>query len=391
MKILLIHEGHGTLRGSEKVIKDLMDGLKYRGYEWLLMTNHSEFHDYIVASGYISELIVFNRLFVDSTSLIDLHKIIQCYRHLRKVITLYKPNVVHINNGGACQWAVPACVVEGIPSLVHLHAPWSRKMRFLLGLHQPDYIVGVSRAVLTCFNNDPVARTKLRVIYNGVRDLPTSITVPDVGQRCLLGIRPDQIVVGLFGALISGKRAMDAINAMRILAHEFGDHILLLVVGDGEEKRMLEEKSQGLPINYLGQCNDVNNLMNHVCDLIVLPSEIEAFSLVLLEAAICSLPRIASNAGGNIESIHHMEDGLIVPVGDAKAIAESIKIIMSDSQLAEQLGQRARQRALSEFSWMNFLNNFDILYEEINRNAKVTRINKIFRVLKSAFYQIVNR
>lgn len=391
MNIILIHDGFGPLRGSETVIQDLIVGLGSRGHVWKVITNHKELYEAMLKLGIQSELFPFKRLLVDKISIADWIQSIRCYSRLRQLIKDFKPQVIHINNGGACQWVVPAGTMAGVPTLVHLHAPWSRKMRFLLGLHHPDRIVGVSRAILHGFESDPTTKSKLHVIYNGIQTAVTEQFSKSPLQRKLLGIRPHQFVVGLIGVLASGKRASDTISAMRILMQKHGDNITLLVIGDGMERLMLETSAYGLPVQFLGHRKDVSALMTQVCDAIVLPSQVEAFSLVLLEAAASGLPRIAARAGGNVESIQHQSDGLLVEVGDVKALALAIETVAGDKPLAKRLGDNARSRVMAEFTDKKFLDNFESLYMEMQRIQPPNIFQKLSMAVRSKTYQIIGK
>jgi glycosyltransferase involved in cell wall biosynthesis len=366
-----------------------MTGLGHRSHVWQVVTNHKELHENMLKLGFQSELLPFKRLLVDKTSAADVMQSIHCYKRLRQLIKDFKPEVIHINNGGACQWAVPAGAMASVPTLVHLHAPWSRKMRFLLGLHHPDYIVGVSHAILAGCKTDPTTKSKLHVIYNGIQKPVIEQYAKSSSQRTILGIRPNQFVVGLIGVLAPGKRAGDAISAIRILMQKHGDNITLLVIGDGAERLMLETSAYGLPVQFLGHRTDVSTLMTQVCDAIVLPSQVEAFSLVLLEAAASGLPRIAARAGGNTESIHHQNDGLLVEVGDVNALALAIETIAGDKQLAKRLGDNARSRVIAEFTDENFLEHFEMLYKVMQHSRPNNIFSRLITAARSQLHQTI--
>jgi glycosyltransferase involved in cell wall biosynthesis len=386
MKIVAIHDGAGPIRGSEKVLLDLMQGLAKREHTWHLLTNHPEMHAAAIALGFAAELLPFNRLLVDKSGLRNWRQSWRCFKRLREVIREFNPQVIHINNGGACQWAVPASATLAGPSVVHLHAPWSRKMRFLLGLHHPDCIVGVSRAIVSPILADPLAAPNVCVIYNGIADSGIGNPASRFKMRHALGLTDEQFVIAFAGVLIPEKRAQDAIAAVRLLANE---KCVLLIVGDGPYREQLTKLAFGLPVLFLGHRSDAQVLMRDACDAVILPSHIEAFSLVLLEAAICGLPRIASDAGGNVESIHHLHDGLIVPLGDIAGLAKAIQTLSADKTLVTSLGNHARARALQEFSVSGFLDNFEQLYSRLSKKKPERLLQKIVRYLRSNLFLIL--
>jgi glycosyltransferase involved in cell wall biosynthesis len=113
--------------------------------------------------------------------------------------------------------------------------------------------------------------------------------------------------------------------------------------------------------------------MKNVCDAVVLPSVIEAFSLVLLEAAACGLPRIASACGGNVESIHDKQDGLLFRTGDTKDCADAMATLATDRTYGELLGEEARRRVIEQFSPSIFLDKFFQMYSELDTTVRRSR------------------
>ena len=77
----------------------------------------------------------------------------------------------------------------------------------------------------------------------------------------------------------------------------------------------------------------------------------ESFGMVLLEAAACGRPAVASRVGGIPSAVLDGETGLLVPPGDVEALAEALTVVLNDDDLARSLGKRAAERARTEFSW----------------------------------------
>ncbi|MFH1224992.1 MAG: glycosyltransferase [Candidatus Diapherotrites archaeon] len=85
-------------------------------------------------------------------------------------------------------------------------------------------------------------------------------------------------------------------------------------------------------------------------DAFVLPSFMEGRSKVLWEAMAAGVPAIATACGGTLETIRHGENGLLVPVADAEAIAEAIMRLRNDGALCRRLARRGRATAKG-FDW----------------------------------------
>lgn len=88
-------------------------------------------------------------------------------------------------------------------------------------------------------------------------------------------------------------------------------------------------------------------------DVFVFPSLSDGFGRVLLEAASMSLPIIATTACGADQIIRNSDCGILVPPGDARALAAAIRTIASDAQLRAEMGRRACERS-KDFTFDNY-------------------------------------
>jgi glycosyltransferase involved in cell wall biosynthesis len=84
-------------------------------------------------------------------------------------------------------------------------------------------------------------------------------------------------------------------------------------------------------------------------DIMVLPSYREGLPKSLIEAAACALPLITTDVPGCREVVTDGVDGLLVPMGDADALAAAIRRLHEDPDLARRLGREARVKAVAEF------------------------------------------
>jgi glycosyltransferase involved in cell wall biosynthesis len=96
----------------------------------------------------------------------------------------------------------------------------------------------------------------------------------------------------------------------------------------------------------------------------VLPSEIEGFSLALLEAMARGVPCIATAAGGNREALAQGA-GIIVPPRDPPALAKALARILDDPEAARELGRRASERAYAEFDVSRTVQETRALYASL--------------------------
>jgi glycosyltransferase involved in cell wall biosynthesis len=96
-----------------------------------------------------------------------------------------------------------------------------------------------------------------------------------------------------------------------------------------------------------------------------LPSYREGLPKSLLEAAACGLPIVTSNTPGCREAVAEGDNGFLVPVRDADALAVALKKLILDAELRRRMGERSRARSLAEFSQEIVVRQTLALYREL--------------------------
>src|SRR5207302_4815283 len=130
------------------------------------------------------------------------------------------------------------------------------------------------------------------------------------------------------------KRALDCV---RILAETLKSApVHLLMVGDGPDRGPAEHLARELKVerhvSFLGKQNHVERLIP-LAHVLLMPSEMEAFGLVALEAMACGVVPVATRVGGVPELITHGEDGFLEAVGDVAAQASRVTALLTDEKL----------------------------------------------------------
>ena len=85
------------------------------------------------------------------------------------------------------------------------------------------------------------------------------------------------------------------------------------------------------------------------CDIFVLPSYSEGFSMALLEAMVSGLAVITTPVGANKEIIRHLENGILINPGDREMLYYYIKLLLLDKSLREKISKNARKFAIENF------------------------------------------
>lgn len=111
-------------------------------------------------------------------------------------------------------------------------------------------------------------------------------------------------------------------------------------------RRLLEPSGEWAP---LGHVDDMAGLLDEI-DVMVLPSFYrEGVPRSLIEAAAAGLPIITTDTPGCRDVVDEGVNGYLVPVRDSNALAEAIRKVLDDQDLANRMGAAGRKKALAEF------------------------------------------
>jgi phosphatidyl-myo-inositol dimannoside synthase len=154
------------------------------------------------------------------------------------------------------------------------------------------------------------------------------------------------------------------------------DKIVLVVSGDGPEKSTIEEavKLHGLKkhVYLLGRTSHdmLKNLYNG-SDVFVMPNikvegDREGFGRVLLEAALCQLPVVATGIEGIVDAVIGGKNGILVQEKDIKTYVVKLTTLLNDASLAQKTGKAARQYTLKNFDWDNISDKYIAEYRKLS-------------------------
>lgn len=186
---------------------------------------------------------------------------------------------------------------------------------------------------------------------NSVRFVPDATARTEIRQK--LGIGDNAMVFVFLGRLNHDKGIGELYEAFNQLAAEVDDVFLLLVGGDEEGyiSKLNEYGNivEGKNFHYYGLTPQPEKVLN-AGDVYVLPTYREGFGSSVLEAACVGLPCICSDAYGVVDAYVESETGLRCHVGDPVSLFQCMKKMHDNPELVKQMGERSRQRALTDFS-----------------------------------------
>jgi glycosyltransferase involved in cell wall biosynthesis len=298
---------------------------------------------------------------------------------VRRTLAAVRPAIVHTHmaKAGAVGRAAARSLGGGRPRTVHtfhghvLEGYFSPRVQsaFIAAERRlarwTDVLVAVSSEVRDELLDLGIGRTgSFRVIPLGLELDPfLAIDGPSGVLRSRAGIPAGAPVVGAIGRLVPIKAIDVLIDAMA----EVPDAHLVLV-GDGEERGALAARAVDVGVaervHFTGWFVDVAAALAD-CDVVALSSRNEGTPVALIEALAAGRPVVATHVGGVAAVVVPGETGLLVPPGDAGALATAIRTLLVDRALAERLATAGRARAAAEFGADRLVRDVRLLYREL--------------------------
>lgn len=159
------------------------------------------------------------------------------------------------------------------------------------------------------------------------------------------------------------------------------ERVSLDIVGKGPERAALENLAGQLGINdrvtWMGQVTRelLPSLYQRALALVV-PSTEEGLGLVAVEALLCEAPVIAFDSSGLVDVIKHGKTGILVPAGDAKALARAMDEMVRDSEAGRGLGRAGRAQALEQFGPEVVARRYADIYRQVIEDKRIGRAKK---------------
>ena len=197
--------------------------------------------------------------------------------------------------------------------------------------------------------------------------------------RSSLGLGPASRLAITVATLKPQKGHRYLIEAAQALVSEFPD-LHFAFVGDGElrEELLARVRALGLAerVHFLGSRGDVSELLA-ASDLFVLPSLWEGLPMALIESMASGLPVVATDVSGTEEVVTSGETGLLVPPGDAVALAGAIARLLTRPDEAQALANAARARVAANFGAAKQAREHIALYRrELGRRVISSRLGR---------------
>lgn len=182
---------------------------------------------------------------------------------------------------------------------------------------------------------------------------PVRIAARASVTRSTLDLKEDEFVVAYVARKSRDKGALDMLEGFA-LARAQAKHMRLLYIGPDESRGAIEALRRDRPhlFNAVIERDSVSNHEEYLLasDVLCVPSYREGFGSVVIDAAALGKPTVGSRIAGLVDAVVDGETGLLFPSGHTDRLAELLLLLDSDRAQLHRLGERARSRAINEFS-----------------------------------------
>lgn len=272
-------------------------------------------------------------------------------------------DLLHTHNAFPHFYGSLAAYRAKIPAVIHTRhgrrfgETISERLQFAIASRFTNRVIPVSDDTgERCKNIGWLPDNKITRIWNGI----------DVDRFVFTG-PADKLTAITVSRLSPEKDLATMLDAVKIVVNAF-PQFRLMIVGDGPEREMLEQKSAALQleshVQFLGERNDIPQLLSQA-GFYVSSSLTEGISLTLLESMSVGLPVVTTSVGGNPEIVQQPETGLLVPSANATKLANAIIQMCHQQTDWQQIGRQSRERVEQHFNIRSMIKEYENLYLDV--------------------------
>ncbi|WP_201625789.1 glycosyltransferase [Psychrobacter immobilis] len=311
---------------------------------------------------------------------------IQLIKEFIKEIKKEKPLLIHIRGlGNEGFHAALAAKIAGVPKiLVSIHGTHRDLVNDLHPIKR-WIMVNILEMITLNIATDIVTvceyankRKFLSPYKNKLRNpIPNGVPIPKLLNkneitelRKQLGIDNTEIVGICVSRITLEKGYLVLAEALKKIDRE-DNKFTLLIVGDGDEDNSIKvsySKLKYIKVRFIGYVESVNDYLS-ISNFFIFPTFHENLSNALIEAMSYQLPIIATSVGGNTEVVEK-GGGVLTRANDVDSLASSIKEFVNDPDFISEIGIKARNNIIDNYSVAKMVKSWERLYiniiEEIN-------------------------
>ncbi len=287
---------------------------------------------------------------------------------LARLLRGLAPDLLHVHSRRGADWLGGAAARRaGLPAVLTRRVDSPEGLVAALKYRRYDRVIAISMAIRRQLEDAGVPAARLALIRSAVdpRLLEPAWSRERLARE--FGLDPGCLLVGCVAQLIPRKGHELLLDAWRRVARDCPAARLLLFGQGPLETRLrgsIRAAGLGDSVTLAGFRPDLPAFLGRL-DLLVHAALAEGLGLAVLEAQAAGVPAVAFAAGGVPEIVADGRTGVLVPAGDAPALAVALTALLRDEPRRRAFGQAAAERVAREFSVADMVAAHLTLYREL--------------------------
>ncbi len=368
---------------------------KYMDPEFETMLVVGEKEDHEKDAGFITDALGVKPHYISEMGRsIDPRSDYKVYKKIQKIIKEFKPDIVHTHAAKPGAIGRMAAKAMGVPVIIHtyhghvFHSYFnSIKTKLIIQTERylakkTDAIIAISELQKNELVQDFIIapESKFRIIPLGL-DLDkfqTSYEEKRISFRKEFDIDEDTIAIAIIGRLVPVKNHILFLKAIHHVLKNSSKKIKAFIVGDGETRKLLEDKAADLGISFSSENNkshphplvftswraDVDTI-NAGIDIIALTSLNEGTPVSLIEAQAANKPIVSTNVGGIEDVVQVNVTALLSEINDESGFCANLLRLVEDDELRLTLGKNGADFVNEKYSYKRLVKDMSALYHEL--------------------------
>ena len=305
------------------------------------------------------------------SSLID--KMIFLFQGFSHLLSTYKPTIVHVQYMAPGSLAIALFKLLGakivlttahVPGHIYRHtfvprfiARWMSELFLCVSQSSEQAFFGKDSHL---YSPELYAQGRKHFTLYNCTDIPDFLPQKSTTTPFTLGVV----------ARLSHEKGLDILLEAMPEILQTHPTIRLLIVGEGEQRKSLEQLANTLSIDHALtwaglQPKESLSSWYAQMNILIVPSRFEGFGLSAIEAMSYAIPVVATAVDGLKEVVEDHQTGLLVPPQNPSALANALITLMNNPKQQKQLGESGRIRVKAIFAYTLYQKTLGQLYEEV--------------------------
>ena len=306
-----------------------------------------------------------------------------CIKRIGELFHHHRVNIVHAHQCAPYFYSSLARWNKKAPQIILTEhgrfypdvVSWKRRLANKFLYRKSDILTAVGARVLEALRDkEGYPGKQIQIIYNGIDpeeyDNLNSANENDTRESVRQEFNiPDNVFTIIQVARLDPIK--DHATALRTIAKlkQMISDVRLIIVGDGSERtkisNLINKHNLDKEIIMTGARQDVARLLKGA-DAFMLTSLSEGIPVTFLEAMAARLPIVSTDAGGCNEVVVNAKTGFLAPVGNPVSLANALRILATEPELASELGNAGRSRLLEMFTQQEMHDSYADIYEKLS-------------------------